>query len=93
MLVDMISYKARLEGIEVRIVRESYTSGTSYLDGEAPEVSYYNKTRRIRRGLFRSNTGICINADVNAAYQIIKLGGIQEIRIKQREQITKLKVA
>ena len=93
MLIDMISYKARLEGIEVRIVRESYTSGTSYLDGERPEVSYYDKKRRIKRGLFRSNTGICMNADINAAYQMIKLGSIREIRIKEREQITKLKVA
>ncbi len=93
MLVDMISYKARLVGIEVRIVSESYTSGTSYLDGEIPNVAYYNKKRRIRRGLFRSNTGICINADVNAAYQIIKLGSIHEVQIKEREQITKLKVA
>ena len=93
MLVDMIYYKARLVGIEVRIVSESYTSGTSYLDGEIPDVAYYDRNRRIRRGLFRSNTGICINADVNAAYQIIKLGSIREIRIKEREQITKLKVA
>ena len=93
MLVDMISYKARLVGIEVRIVSESYTSGTSYLDGEIPDAAYYDRNRRIRRGLFRSNTGICINADVNAAYQIIKLGSIREVRIKEREQITKLKVA
>ena len=93
MLVDMIAYKARLEGIETRIVPESYTSGTSYLDGEIPDVEYYDRKRRIRRGLFRSNTGICMNADVNAAYQIIKLGSIREVRIKEREQITKLKVA
>ena len=93
MLVDMISYKARLVGIEVRIVSESYTSGTSYLDGEIPDAAYYDRNRRIRRGLFRSNNGICINADVNAAYQIIKLGSIREVRIKEREQITKLKVA
>ena len=56
-------------------------------------MSYYDKKRRIKRGLFRSNTGICMNADVNAAYQMIKLGGIREIRIKEREPITKLKVA
>ena len=93
MLIDMITYKAKLLGIDVKVVRESYTSGTSYLDGERPDVSCYDKSRRIRRGLFRSNTGICINADVNAAYQIIKLGSIREIRIKEREQISKLKVA
>ena len=89
----MITYKAKLLGIEVKIVRESYTSGTSYLDGEQPDVSCYNKSRRIRRGLFRSNTGVYINADVNAAYQIIKFGCIRELRIKEGEQISKLQVA
>ena len=32
----------------------------------------YDKSRRIKRGLFKSNKGILINADVNGAYQIIK---------------------
>ena len=93
MLIDMITYKAKLLGIDVKVVRESYTSGTSYLDGEQPDVSCYNKSRRIRRGLFRSNNGICMNADVNAAYQIIKLGSIKELPIKEGEQISKLQVA
>ncbi|MBO4473582.1 MAG: transposase, partial [Clostridiales bacterium] len=93
MLIHMITYKAKLLGIDVKVVRESYTSGTSYLDGEKPDVSCYNKGRRIRRGLFRSNNGICINADVNAAYQIIKLGSIKELPIKEGEQISKLQVA
>ena len=33
---------------------------------------FYNKDRRIHRGLFISNQDIHINADVNAAYQIMK---------------------
>ena len=93
MLIHMITYKAKLLGIDVKVVRESYTSGTSYLDGEKPDVSCYNKSRRIMRGLFRSNTGVCINADVNAAYQIIKLGDTRELPIKEGEQISKLQVA
>ena len=92
-LINMIEYKARLEGIEVRTVCESYTSGTSYLDGEDPTVKFYNKQRRITRGLFKSNSGICINADVNAAYQMIKVGRVTELKVKQREQITRLQVA
>ena len=32
----------------------------------------YNKNRRIYRGLFKSNSGQLINADVNASYQILK---------------------
>ena len=92
-LTDMISYKARLEGIEVKTVRESYTSGTSYLDGEKPDRAHYDKARRVERGLFKSNTGILINADVNAAYQMIKLGSTRAIPIKAGEQITKIKAA
>lgn len=92
-LINMIEYKARLEGIEVRTVCENYTSGTSYLDGEDPTVKFYNKQRRITRGLFKSNSGICINADVNAAYQMIKVGRVTELKVKQREQITRLQVA
>lgn len=33
---------------------------------------FYDKKRRKHRGLFVSNQGVRINADVNAAYQIMK---------------------
>ena len=92
-LTDMIVYKAKLEGIEVKTVRESYTSGTSYLDGEKPAREYYDKARRVKRGLFKSNTGILINADINAAYQMMKLGEARAIPIKTGEQIIKIKAA
>ncbi len=42
MLIDMICYKAELSGIRVSIVKETYTSGTSYLDGESPDASHYD---------------------------------------------------
>ena len=92
-LTDMIAYKARIEGIEVKTVHESYTSGTSYLDGEKPDRAHYDKARRVERGLFKSNTGILINADVNAAYQMMKLGDTRAIPIKTGEQIIKIKAA
>ena len=92
-LTDMIVYKAKLEGIEVKTVSESYTSGTSYLDGEKPAREYYDKARRVKRGLFKSNTGILINADTNAAYQMMKLGEARAIPIKTGEQIIKIKAA
>ncbi len=90
MLIDMICYKAELSGIKVSIVKESYASGTSYLDGESPDALSYDNKRRIRRGMFRSNKGILINADVNAAYQIIKAGGIKELPVKEKEKVTTL---
>ena len=71
-LIDKISYKAQLCGIQVILTEESYTSGTSFLDNELPEKTYYNKKRRVKRGLFVSNKGIKINADINAAFQIMK---------------------
>lgn len=69
-----ICYKAELVGIQVREVNESYTSGTSYLDGEIPVAENYNKERRTYRGLFTTNTGITVNADINASYQIMVAG-------------------
>ena len=71
-LIEKIIYKARNVGINVILTEESYTSGTSFLDGESPKKEFYNKKRRLHRGLFISNQGISINADVNAAYQIMK---------------------
>lgn len=69
---DQVIYKAEEKGIKVCVVDESYTSGTSFLDHENPSKENYDKSRRVYRGLFISNTGIKINADVNASYQIIK---------------------
>ena len=72
-LSEKICYKAKLHGIRVIITEESYTSGTSFLDGELPTKDVYDKKRRIHRGLFRSGKGILINADVNAGYQMYSL--------------------
>lgn len=68
---NMLAYKCENVGIKCFLVNESYTSGTSFLDKEEPRKGNYNKDRRIYRGLFVSNKGIKINADVNGAYQII----------------------
>ena len=71
-LIDKIKYKAENYGLNVIETEESYTSGTSFLDGELPTKENYRKSRRVKRGLFKSNTGKYINADVNAAFQIIR---------------------
>lgn len=70
--IQKVQYKAEEFGIKVVITEESYTSGTSFLDNELPIKENYNKNRRKYRGLFISNNGIKINADVNGSYQIIK---------------------
>lgn len=71
-LIQMIQYKAEETGIAVILTEESYTSGTSFIDNEKPVKENYNKARRIKRGLFKSNNGILINADLNGAYQILQ---------------------
>lgn len=70
--IQKVQYKAEEFGIQVIVTEESYTSGTSFLDNELPIKMNYNKSRRKHRGLFISNKGIKINADVNGSYQIIK---------------------
>ena len=72
-LVKLIKYKAELIGMEVKIIKESYTSGCSSLDIEPINKAHYNKSRRIKRGLFKSNTGLLINADVNGSLNILRL--------------------
>ena len=70
--ISMLEYKAKLENIKVVATEESYTSKTSFLDGEQPIKHEFYAGRRVKRGLFRSSTGRAINADLNGAYQIIK---------------------
>lgn len=71
MLIGQLKYKCENNGIRFIETEESYTSGTSFLDGELPCKEYYNKKRRVKRGLFKSNKGL-INSDVNGSLQIIK---------------------
>ena len=70
--ITMASYKAKGYGIAVDLTEESYTSGTGFLDGEDPVCQNYDRKRRVYRGLFKANDGTYINADINAAYQIMK---------------------
>jgi len=72
LFIEKIKYKCENVGINFIEIEESYTSGTSFLDGEMPSKENYNKSRRKFRGLFESNGGEFINADLNGAYQIIK---------------------
>ena len=70
--IRMISYKAREQGIAVVLTEEGYTSGTSFIDQEEPVKRNYDKGRRVKRDLFISNAGIEVNADINAAFQIMR---------------------
>ena len=69
---DLIEYKAKLEGIKVNIIDESYTSGCSALDLEKLNEDNYDKSRRIERGLFKSDINLTINSDVNGSLNIMR---------------------
>ncbi len=71
-LVEKIEYKAKLEGIEVVKVTEEYTSGVSSIDKEGINKENYDKSRRIKRGLFKTEKGKIINADVNGSINILR---------------------
>lgn len=73
-LIDMISYKCKLQGIDVVMQEESYTSKCSFLDNEEIKKHQTYKGKRISRGLFKTSTKRFINADVNASLNILKKG-------------------
>jgi putative transposase len=71
-LLEKLAYKCEDAGIRFVETEESYTSKCSFLDGETMEHHNHYVGKRVKRGLFRSATGIKINADVNGSYNIIR---------------------
>jgi len=78
-LINLLTYKAHLAGIEVVLTEESYTSKASALDGDDLPI-YPAKTeakvvfngKRIKRGLYLTSTGRIINADINGSMNIAR---------------------
>jgi len=68
--VQMLCYKAELVGIQAIVTEESYTSKCSFLDLEPVGKHEVYAGTRAKRGLFRSRSGRCLNADINGAYNI-----------------------
>jgi putative transposase len=70
--IEMLTYKAKLAGIQVIYQEESYTSKCSFLDLETISKQAIYLGKRITRSLFRAADGRLIHADVNAAYNLIR---------------------
>ena len=70
--INMLQYKCKLAGIVVIITEESYTSKCSFIDNEELKHHEEYKGKRIKRGLFRTNRGKLINADLNGSLNIMK---------------------
>jgi putative transposase len=71
-LIDKITYKAQLVGIEVKENEESHTSKVDHLALETLQHHDQYLGKRVKRGLFQSSTGKLLNADVNGAIGIAR---------------------
>jgi len=71
-LIDKITYKAKLVGIEVIEQEENYTSKCDSLALELICKHEVYSGKRMTRGLFQSSVGKLINADVNGAINIAR---------------------
>ena len=70
--IEQLEYKCKLVGIQVVIQEESYTSKTSFIDRESITKQRTYLGKRVKRGLFRTSEGKLINADLNAALNILR---------------------
>ena len=78
-LVNQLQYKCKLEGINVIIQEESYTSKSSFIDNDfiptfksSTELNYKFSGKRVVRGLYKSSSGKLINADLNGSLNILR---------------------
>jgi len=77
--IDLLTYKAKLVGIQVTVQEESYTSKASFLDRDSiptydpkrPEKPRFSGKRE-KRGLYRASDGRRIHADINGSYNILR---------------------
>ncbi|MHA2345074.1 MAG: zinc ribbon domain-containing protein, partial [Candidatus Hodarchaeales archaeon] len=77
--------KAIENGISVFKQEESHSSKCSFLDNEPIKHHENYVGKRISRGLFKSEKGTLINADVNGAYNILNkafLNAVEADRIE-----------
>ena len=70
--INQLEYKCKLEGINVILTEESYTSKCSFLDNEPLEKQDSYLGKRIKRGLFKTAKGKLINADLNGSLNILR---------------------
>ena len=69
-LIDKITYKGKLMGINIQTTEESYTSKIDHLAFESLKKQEVYLGKRKKRGLFQSSIGKLINADINGAIGI-----------------------
>lgn len=70
--IEQLKYKCKLEGINIKINEESYTSKCSFIDNEEIKKHENYQGKRIKRGLFRTKNNFLINSDINGSLNIMK---------------------
>ena len=92
--IPIANIKSKLEylcsyyGINFVKQEESYTSKASFFDND--EIPKYNDDnpqeynfsgKRIMRGLYKTSSGYCFNADVNGALNILKKSNVVDLTV------------
>ena len=72
-LKDRIIELAEQTGIKTKVINEAYTSKASYLDEDEMKKGDFSG-KRVKRGLYKTKEGTLINADQNAALNMIRKG-------------------
>ena len=78
MFIKQLKYKCQLEGINVIEQEESYTSKVSFFDNDFIPTYQVNDElfkpsgKRIKRGLFKTSSGLVLNADINGSLNIMR---------------------
>ena len=77
--INTLSYLSNLNGINIKVREESYTSKASFLDNDFiptykkdDNTKYTFSGKRIKRGLYQSKNGTLLNADVVGACNILR---------------------
>ena len=85
-LINRIEYLCSKNGIECIIQEESYTSASSFFDLDSLPIYSKGKNKeytfsgeRIKRGLYKTKEGKCINADINGALNIYRKSSVCDI--------------
>ena len=89
-----LEHKCKIYDIDFIKQEESYTSKSDFLAGDIlPSINVENlktyefKGERISRGQYKSSTDVILNADINAALNILKKANITDINHLMTSQI------
>lgn len=72
LLIEYLDYKCKENGIIFTLQEESYTSKCDALSLESIKKHDNYSGCRVKRGLFKSNTGVLVNSDVNGSINIMR---------------------